>query len=74
MAEGAETRFFFRELEKQLMIEASLIESHLDALERESAKITNPDLTTARLIQEAIRMKRRRLESVQRQLSRIQRN
>lgn len=73
MAEGVDTRFIFQTLGKQLTSESAMLEAHLDALEREFAKITNADLMTTRLIAEAIRMKRRRLESIQRQLKRIER-
>jgi hypothetical protein len=73
MAEGGDTRFIFQTLGKQLTSESSMLEAHLDALERAFAKIANADLMTTRLIAEAIRMKRRRLESIQRQLKRIER-
>jgi len=53
--------------QRNLAAEASLIQNQLELLERDFVKLSGSNSKAARLIQEAIKMKRRRLESIERQ-------
>jgi hypothetical protein len=63
---------FFGTVQKQLIIESKLVESHLATLDRELVKLSDHNVAAARWMQEAIRMKRRRLESIRRQMKRLE--
>ena len=74
MPMGDDDRDFFTTLENQLTIESSLLESHLEALEEAYAKVSDQNAAAAQLMQEAITMKRRTLESIRRQLEKLHGN